>query len=221
MAFMNQETVNKKELLGKFDQKKHTDFSKISSRHTDKKDIYLRKETYTAFQELYYDAKANGFDIKIVSATRNFNYQKGIWERKFSKEKYAGWPDEKIVKDILKYSSMPGTSRHHWGTDIDINSFENTYFENGKGKELYNWMQSCGQDYGFHQVYTSKSDERKGYEEEKWHWTFLPLSKTYLKEYNRVVNYSDIIGFKGANKAESVHAIEYYVNGINPIILID
>ncbi|NJK84501.1 MAG: M15 family metallopeptidase [Saprospiraceae bacterium] len=43
-------------------------------------------------------------------------------------------PQERALK-ILKYSSMPGTSRHHWGTDIDLNSFSNSYFEQGEGKK--------------------------------------------------------------------------------------
>ena len=46
------------------------------------------------------------------------------------------------VKEIMKYSSMPSTSRHHWGTDIDLNSLENSYFEKGEGKKYsIGWLQ--------------------------------------------------------------------------------
>lgn len=216
---MENNEILKNELLGKFDPVKHQDFIVIEKEYTNKSNIYLRKETYQAFKNMYWDANKCGINLEIKSATRNFNYQKGIWERKFSRSIYQGWSEEKIVKDILKYSSMPGTSRHHWGTDIDFNSFENSYFESGQGKKTYDWLTDFGSEYGFYQVYVSKENGRKGYEEEKWHWTYLPLSKEYLKEYINQVSYNDIVGFKGASSASSVKAIEYYVQGINPIIL--
>ena len=28
--------------------------------------------------------------------------------------------DEAAIDKIIEYSTLPGTSRHHWGTDIDI-----------------------------------------------------------------------------------------------------
>ncbi|MFM9004881.1 MAG: D-alanyl-D-alanine carboxypeptidase family protein [Flavobacteriales bacterium] len=40
----------------------------------------------------------------------------------------------------MKFSSMPGTSRHHWGTDIDLNSVEPSYFLSGKGLLIYQWL---------------------------------------------------------------------------------
>ena len=39
----------------------------------------------------------------------------------------------------MSYSSMPTTSRHHWGTDIDIHSVEVTDFEKEPGISIYNW----------------------------------------------------------------------------------
>ncbi len=213
------QSISKNELLGQFEPSKHADFVRIDAEYTDKPSIYLRKATYQAFKDMYWEAKKCGINLKIRSATRNFNYQKGIWERKFARPKYKGWQAEDIVRDIMKYSSMPGTSRHHWGTDIDFNSFENSFFESGKGKRIYDWLIEFGPEYGFYQVYTSKENGRKGYEEEKWHWTYLPLSKGYLEEYKKQVSYDDITGFKGAKEAIKVKAIENYVGGINPEIL--
>lgn len=217
--FMQENNVTKSELLGKFDPAKHQGFVKIEAVYTAKSGIFLRTAAYEAFKDMYWDAKKCGVNLEIKSATRNFNYQKGIWERKFSRPKYKGWAEEEIVKDILNYSSMPGTSRHHWGTDIDFNSFENSYFETGQGKKTYDWLTDFGPEYGFYKVYISKENGRKGYEEEKWHWTYLPLSKGYLTEYINQVSYIDIEGFQGANSAPNVRAIEYYVRGINPVLL--
>ena len=27
---------------------------------------------------------------------------------------------KKAISEIIRFSTVPGTSRHHWGTDIDI-----------------------------------------------------------------------------------------------------
>ena len=67
-----------------------------------------------------------------------------------------GWQEIDKAIDILTYSSMPGTSRHHWGTDIDFNSLENSYFDAGDGLKVYEFLKRCGEELGFMQVYTSK-----------------------------------------------------------------
>ena len=50
---------------------------------------------------------------------------------------------------ILRYSAVPGTSRHHWGTEIDItdrNVIEkhllnsNKFHNGGPFEPLHNWM---------------------------------------------------------------------------------
>lgn len=210
-----QPLIPKEELLGKFEPSKHPDFIKIESRHTEKPNIFMRKEAYESFKKMATAAKKEGVDIRIISATRNFDYQKGIWEKKWLREKYAGWKDVDKVKDILKYSSMPGTSRHHWGTDVDFNSVELAYFASGAGKKLYDWLLKNGATYGFAQTYTSKENGRTGYEEEKWHWSYMPLSKEFLKQYNEQIQYSDLIGFSGSSSAEASESIKLYVNGID------
>ena len=97
---------------------------------------------------------------------------------------------------------------------MDLNSLENSYFASGEGLRVYQWLQSHAAEYGFCQPYTSKVDGRTGYEEEKWHWSYLPLSKELLKEYVKSVGYSDIKNFKGSEAARSIKAIENYVQGI-------
>jgi hypothetical protein len=109
---------------------------------------------------------------------------------------------------------MHGTTRHHWGTDIDINSLENSYFKSGAGKKLYDWMLLHAAEYGFHQTYTDKSKGRTGYEEEKWHWSYLPLSGPFLEEYKKQISYTDITGFSGSQVAAELKVIETYVQGI-------
>lgn len=151
----------------------------------------LLPEVYTQFKKMKAayeeDRKKNSPQNKqsifILSSFRNFAHQKSIWEAKFTgsrkmREPIQGKSPEQIISLILEYSSAPGTSRHHWGTDFDINSLENSYFnKGGKGEALYLWMATNAHKFGFCQPYTDiKERNGLGYQEEKWHWSYRPIS---------------------------------------------
>ncbi|MFN5294192.1 MAG: M15 family metallopeptidase [Flavobacteriales bacterium] len=212
-------TYSMDDLLGKFEPARHKDFTLIASSYTSKQGIYLRTEAYLAFQKMHAAALKEGVTLTILSATRNYQAQKAIWERKWKRPQYEGKTDVERTRDILKYSSMPGTSRHHWGTDIDINSLEPAYFKSGQGLNTYQWLVKNGPDFGFYQTYTSKSTGRTGYEEEAWHWSYMPIAKPMLNAYVATISYSDIVGFSGCSSAKDVRIIEDFVNGIDPTLL--
>lgn len=164
-------------------------------------------------------AAKEGVKLTIISATRNFDRQKAIWENKWNGKVRVEGVDLRTVKDpaerakrILRFSSMPGTSRHHWGTDFDLNALENEYFESGEGLRVYRWLQTHAATYGFCQPYTDKATGRSGYEEEKWHWSYVPLSADLLSRYNELIQRSDITGFAGSEA--NVNPIGDYVNGV-------
>ncbi|MBK8701340.1 MAG: M15 family metallopeptidase [Saprospiraceae bacterium] len=211
-------------LMGKFDPAVHPDFMVVPRVYCDAEIRYLRKDVFEAFKTMADDAAKSGIKLVIRSATRNFNNQKNIWERKWkgetvledgTKASDINNPVDRALK-ILKYSSMPGTSRHHWGTDIDINDFENAHFEKGEGKKLYTWMTRNAHRYGFCQVYNAKGQERKwGYEEEKWHWSYLPLATIYLTKAESELRNEMIAGFEGAETAAVIDMVGKYIQGIN------
>ena len=208
---------SKEELLGQIKPASHSSFSLVPQKYASKSGIYLRTEVLFAFKVLHEAAIDEGLEIKILSGTRSFSYQQSIWERKWEKPRYMGWDALDKALDILTYSSMPGTSRHHWGTDIDLNAFENEYFESGEGLEVYEFLNRCASTFGFQQVYTSKetpNSPRSGYEEEKWHWSYTPISIPMLNAYNELISTEDIQGFQGSSQADSVKIIRDYVNGI-------
>jgi zinc D-Ala-D-Ala carboxypeptidase len=207
-------TLSEDELLGKIDPAADTSFTQIAAQYTSKNNIYLRKEAYDAFVRMEEEAAKAGIQLNIISATRNFDYQKGIWERKWQRSKYMGWQEVEKVKDIMQYSSMPGTSRHHWGTDIDLNSLNNTYFESGKGANDYNWLKANAERFGYYQVYAKKDSGRTGYSDEKWHWSYMPLASQFLEQYNQLVTNESIQGFSGSDAAIKIDAVKTYVNGI-------
>lgn len=209
-------------IMGRFDPSKHPDFVVIDSIHADKKGMYLRQDAYTAFVKMYHHAMKDGIQLQIRSATRNFYAQKAIWEAKWhgarpieNGENLAEStpdPKERAIK-ILRYSSMPGSSRHHWGTDIDLNNFENDWFMEGEGLNMYNWLIAHAHEYGFCQPYTA--GRPYGYFEERWHWSYTPVSAA-LTEFAREHLKNEMIdGFKGSETAVMIDVVKHYVLGIN------
>ncbi len=213
-------------LTGKFDPASHPDFVPLKAPVAGGSAVgaYLHRQCLAAFEDMRAAATAAEVNLVILSATRNFDRQRVIWEEKWNGTRKVGGADLSVsipdpaqrAREILRYSSMPGTSRHHWGTDIDLNSFENAYFASGKGLLAYEWLQAHAAEYGFCQPYTAKGPERPdGYEEEKWHWSYLPLSRRYLEAYSAKVKMTGISGFAGAEVADEIDVIGKYVKGIN------
>ncbi|MCU0356954.1 MAG: M15 family metallopeptidase [Cyclobacteriaceae bacterium] len=213
---LSAQEIDKNYLLGRFDPAKDDRFIKPDDAYTEgsARSQYLRKETYETFVRMADAAKKDGVKLVIISATRNFDQQKAIWDRKWQAD-MVSTDDVHRAKKIMLYSSMPGTSRHHWGTDIDLNNLNNDYFEKGKGLKIYNWLKNHAAEYGFCQPYTNKDNGRTGYEEEKWHWSYTPLSNDLLKQYKEQVAYEDITGFNGSNIAPLIDVIRSYVDGVN------
>lgn len=212
-------------LMGRFYPAKHPGFIKISKKHTTRKNIYLHKDAYRAFGKMARKARSQGIKLMILSGTRNFFHQKNIWEAKWTgrrkvkginlKKKILNGYERALV--ILRYSSMPGTSRHHWGTDLDLNSFENSYFETGYGKKVFLWLKKNAPKFGFCMPYSKKNKRRPfGYEMEKWHWSYKPMAQKILKRYNKLIDNRDIRGFLGAGTVKKNKIIGRYVNGISP-----
>lgn len=212
-------------LMGKFNPTEHKDFVVIPEEYNvGGYQMYLRKETLAAFINMAESAKKDNVNLKIASATRNFDYQKNLWNNKWSgytlvekKDLSKSIPDGLLrFKKILEYSSAPGTSRHHWGTDIDINDSNPAYFLGDKGAKEYDWLVRNAMIFGFCQVYNLKDFERPtGYNEEKWHWSYLPLSKDFTKNYLKLVKEEDINGFMGEEYVIEQDLINDFVLGIN------
>lgn len=229
-AMSLQEEFTLEYLMGKFDPAKHPDFTLVDAKYADNGERYLRKDTYKAFQQMHAAALADGIKLEIISATRNFESQKSIWEGKWTGQRKTTGVEGNIAevlpdaKDralkILEYSSMPGSSRHHWGTDIDLNNLNNRYFDNGEGKKIYDWLRTHAREYGFCQPYSPKGKERPyGYNEERWHWSYLPVAQQLTKLAKNQLKDEMISGFAGAEAAQRIGIVEKYVLGINEACL--
>jgi LAS superfamily LD-carboxypeptidase LdcB len=133
--------------------------------------------------------------------------------------------DERAL-EVLKTSSAPGTSRHHWGTDIDLNSVDPQAWERSPLSGTYTWLTANAATYGFHQPYTPHSQRGgRGYFEEKWHWSYTAIAQPLLSEYRRLLfNPAEFQrGLQGRNvEAESFivsHYQEYVGSVAQPSLL--
>ena len=138
-------------------------------------------------------ALKDGIKIKIVSGFRDFDRQKLIWNSKFKKfTTEYNLSEIDAINEIIRFSTIPGTSRHHWGTEIDVidEDFKNEndplvadkYELGGVFHKLKKWMDMNAKKYGFHLTYDNEPG-RKGFEYEPWHYSYLPVSKKYLSKF--------------------------------------
>src|SRR5690625_7912309 len=85
----------------------------------------------TPVQEVAQAAEQAGFRFELASAFRSFERQLEIWNAKVSGERPvlndSGEPlditrlsERELGWAILRWSALPGTARHHWGTELDV-----------------------------------------------------------------------------------------------------
>lgn len=193
----------------------------------------LREKAHLAFKKMQTAALKDGISIGAVSSYRGFAHQKRIWERKFKSNKAKGLSDQDNIKKIIEYSTIPGTSRHHWGTDIDIYQtnvkqprsvlLPSNFHNNGPYCKLKEWMDVNAATYGFYLVYTDNAN-RKGFKYEPWHFSYKALSFDYLKAYQKL-NITEILKKEALSGSDSFTEtfINQYLNqnilDINPELL--
>lgn len=195
----------------------------------------LIPEVADSFDSMRIAALSDGIEIKIISSYRSFNDQKSIWNRKFLKNESIGLLIKENIKEITKYSTIPGTSRHHWGTDIDIidGSYAiegdvlvtEKFYGKGPYVKLRKWLEKNAERFGFYLVYTNDK-KRTGFNYEPWHYSYAPISIGFLNSFlnlnlDKVITSNGILGnpFLDSNFIEFYK--ENYVLGINPALKVN
>ena len=157
--------------------------------------IPLAIEAGKAFNKMQTHAKKEDIILEIVSGYRSYDRQKSIWNRKYKSNEALGLSPKKNIHKIIEYSTLPGTSRHHWGTDLDIIDgskpkvgdvlVAEKFHKKGPYVKLRKWMEKYAESYGFYLPYTQSSN-RKGFYYEPWHYSYAPLSIPLLKSYTQL-----------------------------------
>ncbi|RNC91666.1 MAG: D-alanyl-D-alanine carboxypeptidase family protein [Allomuricauda sp.] len=196
--------------------------------------INLRKEAHDAYVAMKKAAYADGFDIKMVSSFRDFYRQQSIWERKYIRyTENDGMAPLDAIEKIIEYSTIPGTSRHHWGTDIDIvDGYQkvsgdildpNKFVENGPFAPFKLWLDANSEKFGFYLVYTD-DPKRRGFKYEPWHYSYAPIARPMLEAYRRLnvlklLGQEDFLGSEHFTNGFVTTYVQDHILDINPVLL--
>jgi len=149
------------------------------------------------FLNLRRAAQADGFDVVPVSGFRDFSRQLTIWNGKFSGERpmhdSSGRPIDvndldpgRRIEAILSWSALPGASRHHWGTDVDLIDRRATqpgyrvrlvpeeFAPGGPYAALAAWLEVNAPRFGFFRPFRGALS---GVQPEPWHFSFAPVAE--------------------------------------------
>ncbi len=133
------------------------------------------KEAYSHFKDLYNDASSVGLTIKIISAYRDYNYQKALYE---------GYLKNDPVDIVDTYSARAGHSEHQTGYAFDLYNVTLPYTSFGDTLE-YEWLKINAHLYGFIIRYTEDNKNITGYKNEPWHIRYVGIKEaTYIYENN-------------------------------------
>lgn len=170
----------------------------------------LQAEVAEAFAALAADARRAGFELAIASSFRSFSRQLAIWNGKAVGTRpvfddqgtalaMAQLSATRQLHAILRFSALPGTSRHHWGTDLDVYDAAavapdyrvqlsvQEVAAGGVFDALHCWLDSrmaAGQSHGFYRPY---GRDRGGVAPERWHLSYAPLSVAYAQQFSTAV----------------------------------
>ena len=159
----------------------------------------IHKQVAEAFRALQARANDAGFQLSVASSYRSYERQLAVFNGKWSGERPVlddhdtvlvrqDYSAEEWLHLILRFSALPGTSRHHWGTDIDI--FDPTRIPSGKSlqlvpseyriggmfEDLTQWLDeliAANDCEGFFRPYDR---DRGGVSEEPWHLSYEPVA---------------------------------------------
>lgn len=164
--------------------------------------IPLRPDTALAFQAMADAAAEEGIQLVAASGFRSFDRQLAIWNAKATGDRpclndlgdtldLSCLDEWKAVQAILRFSALPGTSRHHWGTDLDVfdaaavpadyalQLVPREYGPDGPFYRLDQWLQSNSARFGFARPY---SQDRGGVAPEAWHLSYAPVAELYARQ---------------------------------------
>ena len=131
----------------------------------------------------------------IVSGFRSFARQTPITTGALAKEalfKQTNTDDEikEAILKVMKTISLPGFSRHAWGTEIDVVSATRTEWEgNGPFVSLIPFLKEEAPRFGFYHPYSDKrlSATLPHYEDEPWHLSYWTFAAALQAEYMRKI----------------------------------
>ncbi|EPX4144548.1 M15 family metallopeptidase [Vibrio vulnificus] len=162
--------------------------------------FWLHPEVKNDLFALLEAAQTAGFKMEIASGFRDFQRQRAIWNAKFSGTTAIldrnsqpidkqSLTDEEKMWAILRWSALPGASRHHWGCDFDVFArnllpeneslkLEPWEYHSGHQAPFYLWLQQHLSQFGFFFPY---AEDLGGVAAEPWHISHVATSCDFLQ----------------------------------------
>ena len=156
----------------------------------------LHPEAKAAFMAMQAAAAAAGFHLAPASSYRDFGRQLAIWNSKFDGQRPVldaesqpldalSLAPEQRINAILHWSALPGTSRHHWGSDLDV--YDPKLLPKGATLALEPWEYQAGGYFYPLSLWLTANMERFGFylpfaasdggvAIEPWHLSYRPLA---------------------------------------------
>lgn len=192
----------------------------------------LHPEAARAFLALRAAAAAAGLDLAAASSFRDFDRQLAIWNDKYLGRRALLDPNgepldptvmtaPQIVRAILHWSALPGASRHHWGTEVDVidraalrgeqraQLLPAEYAAEGVFGRLNRWLSEHAETFGFFRPYDR---DRGGVQPEPWHLSFAPIAGAALaaltvEVLNQALEGVELAGAEAVRpQLEAIHA---------------
>ncbi len=172
--------------------------------------VRVHKALIVPLQTLSNKAADAGFGLAVASGYRSVERQREIWNAKARGARpvlddtgkpldVAKMDPTALIFAILRWSALPGASRHHWGTDIDVydrgalpadQSLQLTMEEcQGPFARFHQWLDAelAKPDTQFFRPYTSPFG---GVAPEPWHISFAPRAA----ECQRALSKDELLG---------------------------
>ena len=187
----------------------------------------LHVHTVVAFDNLCAAARADGLALTPVSSFRDFERQLAIWNGKFLGTKplfdAVGAPVDALrlspaarIDAILVWSALPGASRHHWGTDVDVIDANASspagdpltvekFAPGGPYAPLSRWLKLRAAHFGFFRPYLGILS---GVHAEPWHLSFAPLAAPARRALTPALLRAAIEGSPMEGKVEVLRQLE-------------
>ena len=197
-----------------------------------KEHLHLQESTYQSFLKLNQFSKEAGFDLQIISGFRDYNRQLQIWNNKASGKRdlfdssgnkidSTTLSKKELLEAIMFYSAIPGFSRHHWGTEIDVYDAVSAKKEEvqllpseseqgGVFFKFHQWLDEIiknNNSFGFFRPYENYNG---GVSQEKWHLSFFPISSKMEKLLNIDLFIKEIETSEILLKEEILKDSDYY-----------
>ncbi|MEO2281891.1 M15 family metallopeptidase [Pseudoalteromonas pernae] len=185
----------------------------------------LHKSAIDDFLRMQQRAQGDGIDLTIASSFRSFERQAMIWNNKFSGLRpvydieqnqidIALLDESERIEAIMLFSALPGASRHHFGTDMDVwdpsavaKGYElqlnaDEYAVNGPFAALTRWLDNNMSEFGFFRPYHRYQG---GVAAEPWHLSHLE-SASHMLRWQSVDAIADAIKSTQIGGQESILA---------------